>query len=56
MTGCGVAVLNPPWTFEAEARSIATYLRVALGRGPKAQGSIRWIVPEEGSSAGRVRS
>jgi 23S rRNA (adenine2030-N6)-methyltransferase len=56
MTGCGVAVLNPPWTFDAEARSIAAYLADAVGRGPKAQGSVRWIVPEEGSSAGTVRT
>jgi 23S rRNA (adenine2030-N6)-methyltransferase len=46
MTGCGVAVLNPPWTFDGEARSVAGYLASELGRSPAAQGSVRWIVPE----------
>ncbi len=46
MTGCGIAVLNPPWKFEGEARSILAYLEVAVGRGQAAQGSVRWVVPE----------
>jgi 23S rRNA (adenine2030-N6)-methyltransferase len=46
MTGCGIAVLNPPWRFEGEASRILDYLGVALGRGQAAQGSVRWVVPE----------
>ncbi len=46
MTGCGVIVVNPPWGFDDEARSIVGYLEGALARGQEAQGSVRWIVPE----------
>ncbi len=46
MTGCGVAVVNPPWRFDAEARSILGYLAVALACGQEAQGSVRWLVPK----------
>lgn len=46
MTGCGVVVVNPPWRFDGEARSILGYLEGALARGHEAQGSVRWIVPE----------
>lgn len=46
MTGCGVAVVNPPWRFDGEARAILAYLAGALARGQAAQGSVRWVVPE----------
>ena len=46
MAGCGVAVVNPPWRFDGEARSILGYLGDALALGHEAQGSVRWIVPE----------
>jgi 23S rRNA (adenine2030-N6)-methyltransferase len=46
MKGCGVIVANPPWKFEGEARTIVSYLATALCRGQKAQGSVRWVVPE----------
>lgn len=46
MPGCGVAVVNPPWRFDGEARSILGYLGDALALGHEAQGSVRWIVPE----------
>jgi 23S rRNA (adenine2030-N6)-methyltransferase len=46
MTGCGIAVLNPPWGFEREAASILRYLEGVLGRGQAAHGSLRWVVPE----------
>jgi 23S rRNA (adenine2030-N6)-methyltransferase len=43
MTGCGVAVVNPPWQFDAEARTILTYLASVLYLGEGAQGEIRCI-------------
>jgi 23S rRNA (adenine2030-N6)-methyltransferase len=46
MKGCGVIVVNPPWKFEGEARTIVSYLATALCRGQVAQGSVRWVVPE----------
>jgi 23S rRNA (adenine2030-N6)-methyltransferase len=42
MRGCGVAVLNPPWRFDDEARSIVGYLAAALP-GNGSQASVRWI-------------
>jgi 23S rRNA (adenine2030-N6)-methyltransferase len=44
MTGCGVAIVNPPWRFDSEARAILTYLPKVLYRGSGAQGDVRWIV------------
>jgi 23S rRNA (adenine2030-N6)-methyltransferase len=44
MTGCGVAIVNPPWRFDGEARTILTYLAGVLYRGSGAQGEVRWIV------------
>jgi 23S rRNA (adenine2030-N6)-methyltransferase len=44
MTGCGVVVVNPPWLFDDEARSILTYLKKVLYRGDGAHGDVRWIV------------
>jgi 23S rRNA (adenine2030-N6)-methyltransferase len=46
MTGCGVAIVNPPWRFDDEARTILTYLAAVLYRGSAAQGEVRWIVSE----------
>jgi 23S rRNA (adenine2030-N6)-methyltransferase len=44
MSGCGVAIVNPPWRFDGEARTILNYLRQVLYRGSGAQGEVRWIV------------
>jgi 23S rRNA (adenine2030-N6)-methyltransferase len=45
LRGCGVAVVNPPWGFESEARAIAEALAAALGVGGPGQASLRWISP-----------
>jgi 23S rRNA (adenine2030-N6)-methyltransferase len=42
MRGCGVAVANPPWRFDGEARSIVDYLAAALPWSGS-EGSLRWI-------------
>jgi 23S rRNA (adenine2030-N6)-methyltransferase len=44
MSGCGVAVVNPPWRFDGEAKSILTYLSEVIYRGSGAQGEMRWVV------------
>jgi len=43
MTGCALAVINPPWRFAEEARSILAYLGDALARGHGAHGSVREV-------------
>ncbi len=52
MTGCGLVIVNPPWRFDDEARTILTYLAAVLYRGSGAQGEVRWIVSKEGMSTG----
>lgn len=44
MTGCGLVIINPPWQFEQEARSIVTYLSNVIYLGDGAQGEVRSIV------------
>jgi 23S rRNA (adenine2030-N6)-methyltransferase len=44
MTGCGVAIINPPWQFEHEARTILNYLAGVLYLNDGAQGEVRCIV------------
>jgi 23S rRNA (adenine2030-N6)-methyltransferase len=46
LRGCGVFVINPPWRFDGEARSILNYLGTVLYRCDGAQGSVRWVVPK----------
>jgi 23S rRNA (adenine2030-N6)-methyltransferase len=41
--GCGVAVVNPPWRFDGEARTILAYLEEKLALSDGAQGSVRWV-------------
>jgi 23S rRNA (adenine2030-N6)-methyltransferase len=45
LRGCGLAILNPPWGFEAEARIIAEALAGALGQGGPGEAVRRWLVP-----------
>jgi 23S rRNA (adenine2030-N6)-methyltransferase len=44
MTGCGLAVINPPWRFDGEVQTILTYLSSGPYLGEGAQGEVRWIV------------
>lgn len=48
LVGCGVVLLNPPWTFEREAAEILDFLVKVLGRSAGASRRIEWLVPEEG--------
>jgi 23S rRNA (adenine2030-N6)-methyltransferase len=45
MNGCGLAILNPPWDFEQEARPMLRYLAGLLSRGPGSNSTVRWLVP-----------
>jgi 23S rRNA (adenine2030-N6)-methyltransferase len=47
MRGCGLAVINPPWQFEATARFIVEQLRPLLQQSDGGGSLVRWIVPEK---------
>jgi 23S rRNA (adenine2030-N6)-methyltransferase len=44
MTGCGLAIINPPWRFEDEARTILSHLAGAIYFSEGAQGEVRCVV------------
>jgi len=46
LTGCGVAVINPPWGFEGEARGVAAALAAIFGPDGAAEAGVRWLVPD----------
>ncbi len=45
MRGCGLLVLNPPWQFDVEARSILAWLAPVLAQEPGGTGRVDWLVP-----------
>lgn len=45
LRGCGLLVINPPFGFEAEARSIVEWLAPALA-GNEGHSKISWLTPE----------
>jgi 23S rRNA (adenine2030-N6)-methyltransferase len=49
MRGCGVAVINPPWQFEAEASQVVSFLARALAQEPGGEGRVEWFVREGGA-------
>jgi 23S rRNA (adenine2030-N6)-methyltransferase len=42
----GLVVVNPPFTFEAEARALAAFLAERLAQGPGAGCEVEWVVGE----------
>ena len=46
MPGCGMLVVNPPWKFDVEARSLLDWLRRALAIEGPGHSSVDWLVPE----------
>jgi 23S rRNA (adenine2030-N6)-methyltransferase len=46
MKGCGLAVINPPWQFDAEAGPILEWLAGVLAQEPGGRAKCRWLVPE----------
>ena len=51
LIGCGVILVNPPWTFEADATEILDFLVKVLGRSPGASRRVEWLVPEESATS-----
>jgi 23S rRNA (adenine2030-N6)-methyltransferase len=46
MGGCGMAILNPPWQFDAEVRPLIEYMERVLALDAGAAGQLDWLVPE----------
>ena len=44
--GCGMLVVNPPWRFDEEAKTIAQYLAQKLVVSGRGRGRVDWLVPE----------
>jgi 23S rRNA (adenine2030-N6)-methyltransferase len=47
LKGCGLLVVNPPWQFADEARSILDCLGEILAREAGAGGRLEWVVREQ---------
>jgi 23S rRNA (adenine2030-N6)-methyltransferase len=46
LRGCGLAVINPPWQFDATARPLLTALAVRLAAPAAPAPRLEWVVPE----------
>jgi 23S rRNA (adenine2030-N6)-methyltransferase len=46
LRGCGMLVINPPFGFEAQARSILDWLFPVLSEDQEGGTRVRWLVPE----------
>ncbi|MBU0585188.1 MAG: 23S rRNA (adenine(2030)-N(6))-methyltransferase RlmJ [Alphaproteobacteria bacterium] len=46
LDGCGLVVVNPPYTFEAEMRAILPVLKPLLAEGPGAGWRLDWLAGE----------
>jgi 23S rRNA (adenine2030-N6)-methyltransferase len=44
--GCGMLVVNPPWHFDREARTIVEWLAKKLVASGKPSARVDWLVPE----------
>jgi 23S rRNA (adenine2030-N6)-methyltransferase len=44
--GCGMLIVNPPWHFEDEARSMLRWLWSALSQEGAGGATVNWLVPE----------
>lgn len=44
--GCGMLVVNPPWRFDGEAKTIVKWLAEKLVVSGKGQALVDWLVPE----------
>jgi len=55
LVGCGIILVNPPWTFEVEAAAVLDFLVKVLGRSAGASRRIEWLVPEDGATSRAAR-
>ena len=46
LNGCGLLIVNPPWQFDRELRTLAEWLAGALAQSPGGGTEQRWLVPE----------
>ena len=46
LDGCGLVVVNPPYTFEQDMRAVLPALKSVLGDGPGAGWSLDWLAGE----------
>ncbi len=46
LDGCGLVVVNPPYTFEQEMRAILPALKAVLADGPGASWTLDWLTGE----------
>lgn len=46
LTGCGLLIVNPPWTLDAELARLVPALAAVMAAGPSASGRVDWLVPE----------
>ena len=46
LRGCGMLVVNPPFGFEQEARTVLEWLWLALSEAGEGGVRLRWLVPE----------
>jgi 23S rRNA (adenine2030-N6)-methyltransferase len=46
LNGCGLILVNPPWTLENELSSLLPALAAILGREGKGAHRLDWLTPE----------
>ena len=44
--GCGMLVVNPPWRFDDEARTMLNWLQGKLAIAGRGESRVEWLVPE----------
>jgi 23S rRNA (adenine2030-N6)-methyltransferase len=43
LSGCGFAIINPPWTLKTDTEQILPFLTALMGRGGKASWRSQWV-------------
>jgi 23S rRNA (adenine2030-N6)-methyltransferase len=46
LNGCGLVIVNPPWTLESDLRAILPALATVLGRNGKGSFHLDWLAGE----------
>jgi len=46
MIGCGLVIINPPWQFDRQARTVLECLAPVLARAPGGSAEVSWLVAE----------
>ena len=44
--GCGMLVINPPWKFATEARTLLEWIAPVLSQGGETGARVDWLAPE----------